>query len=49
MLSFFGYENLDLEKLRTVNLALPILALAYLLGILVDRISDRLFYLKISE
>ena len=39
-----GYRNLDLEKVLTVNLALPILAMAYILGILVDRITDSLFF-----
>jgi hypothetical protein len=40
VLALVGYQNLDLEKLLTVNLALPILAMTYILGILVDRVSD---------
>jgi hypothetical protein len=40
VLSLVGYQNLDLEKVFTVNLALPILAVTYILGILVDRVSD---------
>lgn len=43
VLSFFGYENIEAEKLLTINLALPVLATAYILGILVDRIADRIF------
>ena len=43
ILALFGYRNLDAEKLLTVNLALPILAMAYILGILIDRISDFFF------
>jgi hypothetical protein len=43
ILALFGYQNLDLEKLLTVNLALPNLAMAYILGILIDRISDFIF------
>jgi hypothetical protein len=43
ILSLFGYQNLNLEKLLSVNLALPILAMAYILGILVDRVADFLF------
>lgn len=41
-----GYQNMDVEKLLTINLALPALALAYILGILIDRISDRIFIVK---
>jgi len=41
-LAFLGFQNLDLEKLFTINLALPILALTYILGILVDRAADLL-------
>jgi hypothetical protein len=40
VLAFVGYQNLNLEKVFTLNLALPILALTYILGILVDRVSD---------
>jgi hypothetical protein len=40
VLTFIGYQDLDLEKLFTINLALPILAITYILGILVDRASD---------
>ena len=40
VLTFIGYQNLDLEKVFTLNLALPILAITYILGILVDRVSD---------
>jgi hypothetical protein len=43
ILAFFGYQNLDMERLLTINLALPILAMAYILGILIDRISDFIF------
>jgi hypothetical protein len=41
-LAFLGFEHLDLEKLFTINLALPILALTYIFGILIDRASDLL-------
>ncbi len=40
ILTFTGHQNLDPEKLFTINLALPILAITYILGILVDRASD---------
>jgi hypothetical protein len=40
ILTFTGYQNLDPEKLFTLNLALPILAITYILGILMDRASD---------
>jgi len=40
ILTFTGYQNLDLEKVFTLNLALPILAITYILGILIDRASD---------
>jgi hypothetical protein len=40
VLALVGYQNLDLEKVFTLNLALPILAITYILGILVDRVSD---------
>ena len=43
VLALVGYRNLDIEKLLTVNLALPILAMAYILGILIDRVSDFVF------
>ena len=43
VLSLIGYRNIDVEKLLTINLALPILAMAYILGILVDRVSDFIF------
>ena len=43
VLALAGYRNLDTEKLLTINLALPVLALAYILGILIDRVSDRIF------
>jgi hypothetical protein len=43
VLALVGYRNLDVEKLLTVNLALPILAMAYILGILIDRVSDSVF------
>jgi hypothetical protein len=41
-LALFGFRTLDLEKLFTINLALPILAFTYILGILMDRVSDLL-------
>jgi hypothetical protein len=41
-LAFLGFQDLDLEKLFTINLALPILALTYILGILMDRTADML-------
>lgn len=40
ILAFVGYQNLNLEKVFTLNLALPILAITYILGILVDRAAD---------
>jgi len=40
VLAFIGYHNFDPEKLFTINLALPILAITYIFGILVDRASD---------
>lgn len=40
ILTFTGHQNLDPEKLFTLNLALPILAITYILGILIDRASD---------
>lgn len=43
VLALFGYQNADTEKLLTINLALPVLATAYILGILIDRVSDRIF------
>ena len=43
VLALVGYRNLDVEKLLTINLALPVLATAYILGILIDRVSDRIF------
>lgn len=43
VLGMTGYQNIDVEKLLTINLALPGLALAYILGILIDRISDSMF------
>ena len=49
ILAMLGYRNLDIEKLLTINLALPILALAYILGILVDRISDSIFLSQDSK
>ncbi len=49
ILALLGYRNIDVEKLLTINLALPILALAYILGILVDRISDSIFLFQDSK
>ena len=43
VLGLVGYRNVGVEKFLTINLALPALALAYILGILIDRISDRMF------
>ena len=43
VLALVGYRDLDVEKLLTINLALPVLATAYILGILIDRVSDRMF------
>ncbi len=43
VLALVGYQNLDIKELFTINLALPILALAYIFGILVDRIADIAF------
>jgi hypothetical protein len=40
ILTFTGHQNLDPERLFTLNLALPILAITYILGILIDRASD---------
>ncbi len=40
ILTFTGHQSLDPEKLFTLNLALPILAITYILGILIDRASD---------
>jgi hypothetical protein len=40
ILTFASHQNLDPEKLFTLNLALPILAITYILGILIDRASD---------
>ena len=40
ILTFTGHQSLDPEKLFTLNLALPILAITYILGILMDRASD---------
>jgi hypothetical protein len=40
ILAFTGYQSLNIEKLFTLNLALPMLAITYILGILVDRVSD---------
>jgi hypothetical protein len=42
VLAFLGFRDLDLEKLFTINLALPVLALTYILGILMDRVADLL-------
>ena len=38
-----GYQNIGVENILTINLAVPALVLAYILGILVDRISDSMF------
>lgn len=43
VLALVGYRDIDVEKLLTINLALPVLAIAYILGILIDRVSDRMF------
>jgi hypothetical protein len=43
VVALVGYQNVDLEKLLSVNLALPILAMTYILGILVDRVADFIF------
>lgn len=40
VLALFGFQQIDLEKLFTINLALPALALTYIFGILVDRVAD---------
>ncbi len=40
VLAFVGFQQIDLEKLFTINVALPALALTYILGILADRVSD---------
>ena len=43
VLALVGYRNIETEKLLTINLALPVLAIAYIFGILIDRVSDRIF------
>jgi hypothetical protein len=43
VLAFIGFRNLDFEKLLSINLAIPVLAVAYILGILMDRLSDIAF------
>jgi hypothetical protein len=43
ILALIGYKDVNVEKLLSVNLALPILAMAYILGILVDRVADFIF------
>lgn len=43
ILAFTGYQSIDFEKLLNINLAIPALALAYILGIVMDRLSDTVF------
>jgi hypothetical protein len=40
ILAFVGFRNVPWEKLLTLNLALPGLAVTYVLGIVIDRLSD---------
>ncbi|MCS6993867.1 MAG: hypothetical protein N2117_03740 [Anaerolineales bacterium] len=43
VLAFTGYQGLNLEKLATLNLALPIFVLTYILGVIVDKLADLVF------
>ncbi|MBZ5537959.1 MAG: hypothetical protein LAO31_18540 [Acidobacteriia bacterium] len=43
VLTFVGYQNLAWEKLLTLNLAVPVLGITYVLGIVIDRLSDLAF------
>ncbi|MFI5176486.1 MAG: hypothetical protein ACHQKY_16625 [Terriglobia bacterium] len=43
ILAFVGFRNVPWEKLLTLNLALPGLAVTYVLGIVIDRLADLAF------
>jgi hypothetical protein len=43
IITIIGYKSIDLEKLLSINLALPILAMTYVLGVAIDRLSDMVF------
>ena len=40
--TLIGYENLDWGKLSNPNITAPLLAIVYILGIIVDKVSDAL-------
>jgi hypothetical protein len=42
ILAFTGYQNVKLNEILNLNLAIPLLALAYIIGILVDRFADQI-------
>ena len=44
ILSLVGFRDINAESVLTLNLALPILAIAYIMGIIVDRVADRLTF-----
>jgi len=43
IITIIGYKGIDFEKLLSINLALPILAMTYVLGVAIDRLSDMVF------
>jgi len=43
IITIIGYRSINLEKLLSINLALPILAMTYVLGVAIDRLSDMVF------
>ncbi len=46
IISIVGYEEIDFEKLLSLNLALYLLGLAYIIAIIIDRISDTILISK---
>ena len=44
ILSLVGFRNISAESALTLNLALPVLAVAYIMGIIIDRVADRLTF-----
>ena len=46
VLSYIDPKKIDFPKLLSINSALIILAIAYIIGIIVDRLSDRLLVKK---
>lgn len=38
-----GYDSISIDRIFSINFAVPVLALSYILGILMDRFSDLVF------